>query len=83
MNLNIRCIRMFHYLTNKYKSGKKVQDFAQPHAFKFYHGICSSLKIRNLRESIKIFIIPQKSFSFIKLLRINELFITFPGKMNY
>ena len=31
---------------------------------------------------IKI-IIPQKSFSYIKLLWINELFITFPGKMNY
>ena len=28
-------------------------------------------------------IIPQKSFSYIKLLWINELFVTFPGKINY
>ena len=28
-------------------------------------------------------IIPQKSFSFIRLLWINELFITFPGKIKY
>ena len=33
--------------------------------------------------NVKQFIISQKSFSYIKLLWINELFITFPGKMNY
>ena len=33
--------------------------------------------------TINEIIIPQKSFSYIKLLWINELFILFPGKMNY
>ena len=36
-----------------------------------------------LEKFINNIIIPQKSFSYINLLWINELFITFPGKMNY
>ena len=34
-------------------------------------------------QNIYAIIITQKSFSYLKLLKINELFITFPGIMNY
>ena len=34
-------------------------------------------------QNIYAIILTQKSFSYLKLLKINELFITFPGIMNY
>ena len=52
--------------------------------YRYFSGIRDNRRIIYwLSLTITFFIIPQKSFSYIKLLQINDLFINLPAKMNY